>query len=92
MKKRYVAQAGIIIEEELLLVSCSHEHYQLEQAFRCSVELGRMGTASLVRVVNPKGGKPLDLSPDDREVVRRLAQGLSIVRRDCDAFTLLVFK
>jgi hypothetical protein len=51
-----------------------------------------MGTGSLVRVVNPKGGKPLDLSPDDREVVRRLAQGLSIVRRDCDAFTLLVFK
>lgn len=92
MTKRYIAQAGIIIEEELLVVSCLHEHYRLEQAFRCCVELGRMGTVSLVRVVNPKGGKPLDLSPDDREVVSRLAQGLSVERLDSEACTFLVFK
>jgi hypothetical protein len=92
MKGHYVAIGGVFIEDESLIVSCGHKHYQLEQAFRCGVELGKMGTVSLVRAVNPGGGKPLDLSPDDREVVRRLAQGLSIVRRDCDAFTLLVFK
>jgi hypothetical protein len=92
MTKRYIAQAGILIDGELLVVSCSHEHYRLEQAFRCSVELGKMGTVSLVRAVNPRGGKPLDLSLDEREAVKQLADGLSIVRRDCAAFTLLVFK
>lgn len=92
MTTRYVAQAGIIIDDESLVVSCQHEHYRLEQAFRCSVELGRMGKVSLVRVVNPKGGKPLDLSLDEREVVSRLAQGLSVERRDSEACTFLVFK
>ncbi len=91
MKKRYVAQAGILIDDESLVVSCEHEHYRLEKAFRCSVELGRMGTVSLVRVVNPRGGKPLDLSSNEREAVKQLAEGLSIERRDCDAFTVLVF-
>ncbi len=90
MKKRYIAQAGIIIDDESLVVSCEHEHYQLEQAFRCSIELGRMGTGSLVRVVNSRGGKPLDLSLDEREAVKQLAEGRSIVCRDCAAFTLLV--
>jgi hypothetical protein len=91
MKGHYVVIAGVFIEDESLVVSCGHEHRRLDQAFRCSVELGRMGKVSLVRAVNSSGGKPVDLCPDDREVVRRLAQGLSIVRRDCDAFTLLVF-
>jgi hypothetical protein len=92
MKGHYVVIAGVFIEDESLIVSCGHEHRRLEQAFRCSVELGKMGTASLVRAVNPRGGKPLDLSLDEREAVKQLADGLSIVRRDCAAFTLLVFK
>ncbi len=92
MKGRYVAIAGVFIEGESFVVSCGHTHYQLEQAFRCSVELGRMGTVSLVRAVNSSGGKPVDLSPDDREVVSRLAQGLSVERLDREACTFLVFR
>jgi hypothetical protein len=91
MKNYYVAIAGVYIGDESLIVSCGHTHYQLEQAFRCSVALGKMGTVSLVRAVDSSGGKPLDLGLDEREMVRRLAEGLSIVCRDCAAFTALVF-
>ncbi len=91
MKGHYVVIAGVFIEDESLIVTCGHTHHQLEQAFRCSVELGKMGKVSLVRAVNPGGGKPLDLSLDEREMVKQLAEGLSIVCRDCAAFTALVF-
>jgi hypothetical protein len=91
MKKRYVAQAGIVIEDENLIVTCGHEHYKLDQALRCCAEFGGMGNVATVKAVTTQGVGRLALRVDEREALRSLAGRLSVECIEQSDSTYLVF-